>query len=161
MKSVVQHEVLGELTYEEGFWSGKKSLYMNGQPLVKVSKNVFQALNGELITLKGNFIRGTTATIGGETIVFVPPCKWYEYILAILPFLLNVVWGNSTALYNIIPIVGGAIGGFISAIFVVANFICFKQTRNIFLKISITIVTLALSFAVCYGVALGIIAIFG
>lgn len=158
MKFTIQHERLGELTCEENFWTGKKNLYINGQKLDNPAKNVFQTPEGETITLKSNFFRGTTANIGSESIVLVAPCKWYEYILSLLPFLLIMVWGNSVALCEIIPVVGGAIGGLISGLCVGINLVACRKVKNIFLKILIILLVTGLCFLVCYLVALAMLA---
>ena len=42
--------------------------------------------------------------------------KWYEYILALIIPIFVLTWGNSVYLCSIFPIVGGAIGGAISAL---------------------------------------------
>ena len=158
MKSVIQHERLGEITYEESAWTGKKTLSINGHPLDKTAKNMFRTYDGETIELKGNFFRGTKAFIGTETIILTAPCKWYEYVLAALPFILIMIWGNSPALCAIIPAVGGAIGGLIAALFVVGILAICRKVKNVFLKILIAIVMTGLCFLVCYLIALAMLA---
>ena len=39
MKKSIIHPSYGEIVYEEGIWSGKKSISINGTPLQKVKKN--------------------------------------------------------------------------------------------------------------------------
>lgn len=63
MKTVVNVENLGQLEYCESFWTGKKSLSVNGSPLEKSSKNTFRLSEGQYITLEGNFIKGSSVTI--------------------------------------------------------------------------------------------------
>ena len=41
MKTVVQNDKLGEVTYEESFWTGKKNIKVNSEYLTKVSKKCF------------------------------------------------------------------------------------------------------------------------
>ncbi len=41
MRVVVQHESLGEIIYEESFWTGKKKLFIGGEELAKISKKNF------------------------------------------------------------------------------------------------------------------------
>ncbi len=38
MKQVVQNEKLGEIVYEESFWTGKKTVSVNGSQLEKFLK---------------------------------------------------------------------------------------------------------------------------
>ncbi|MCH5163191.1 MAG: hypothetical protein J1G38_06860 [Clostridiales bacterium] len=158
MKCVIQHERLGEITYVESPWTGKKSLLINGQQLEKTAKNVFQTADGETVTLTGNFFRGTTATIGAETITLTPPCKWYEYLLAFPPFILILVWGNSVALCRILPVVGGAIGGAIGGVFLVLTMFAVRKVDNILLKILISVLMTGICFVICYLIALAILA---
>lgn len=156
MKQVVQHETLGEIVYEEGAWTGKKTLTINGEQLQKTSKNTFE-LNGEQITLNGNFLKGASITVGGETIQIIPAVKWYEVVLSILPFLLIMIWGNVVELCLIVPVVGGAIGGLISGIFSVSNLIIIKRVDKIWLKILISLGMLAATFGICCGIGYAII----
>ena len=160
MKSVIQHESLGEIIYEESAWTGSKSISINGQRLKKVKRNVFQTPEGDTVTLKGNFVLGTTAVIGTETVALTKPTKWYEYVLSVIPFILIIIWGNSIALCNIVPVVGGAIGGAISAVFVVLNLLLIKKVKNIGLKILIAVVTTGLCFLICYLIAIAILSMF-
>ena len=41
MKSVIAHPVYGEIVYEESFWTGKKSIKIDGNQLIKLGKKVF------------------------------------------------------------------------------------------------------------------------
>lgn len=159
MKCVIQHERLGEITYEESFWTGKKTLYVNGQALTKTARNVFQTSEGETIKLTGSFFTGIKANIGTEAVQLIAACKWYEYVLSVLPFILIMVWGNSVALCSIIPVAGGAIGGLIGGVFFALNMLFCRKTNNIFLKILICIVTTGICFLICYGIALAILSI--
>lgn len=158
MRQVVQHEKIGEIVYEEGFWTGKKSLYINGEQLEKTSKTTFTANSGEQVTLTGNFLKGVSAGIGGETVQIVPAIKWYEIVLSVLPFLLIMIWGNVVELCKIVPVVGGAIGGFISALLSVTNVIIIKRVDKIWLKIVISVAMLAATFGICCGIGYAIVA---
>ncbi|MCH5156053.1 MAG: hypothetical protein J1F69_05535 [Clostridiales bacterium] len=157
MKNVIKHERFGEITYEESIWTGKKSLYLNGQKLDSTSKNIFQTPSGETIELKGNFFSGISAVVGAETIAVMPGCKWYEYVLSLIPILI-MVWGNTVALCKIIPIVGGAIGGGISGLFIALTLFIIKKIHNVFLKILFAIAMTGICFFICYLIALAILA---
>lgn len=158
MKCVIKHERLGEITYEESFWTGKKSLYLDGQILNSTAKNVFQTANGETITLTGNFFTGTKGSIGGETITFTQPFKWYEYVLSAIPFLLVLIWGNVVALCEIVPIIGGAIGGAIGGLFLALNLVVLRKLRKVYLKILVSVGMTGLCFLICYLIALAVLA---
>ena len=159
MENTVQHEKLGTITYEESFWTGRKSLSLNGNKLNQVSKNVFQTPDGTTITLKGNFLLGTKATVGTETIVLSPALKWYEIVLSIVPFIFIVVWGNVVTLCKIIPIIGGALGGAFCGLFIVLNLFFIKKVKNIFIKILITIGCFGLCFLICFLLGLAFLSI--
>ncbi len=159
MKNIIKHEQLGEIVYEESFWTGKKNITINGKTAEKLSKTEFRTESGEKISVVGNFLAGTKATIGSRAIELTPKIKWYEYILAVLPFVLIMIWGNIVALCKIVPIVGGAIGGLISGIFSMLNLFVIKRVRQVWLKILITVVALGLTFLACYLVALAILSV--
>lgn len=158
MKQVVQHETIGEIVYEESAWTGKKTLTINGEQLQKTSKTTFVKNDGEQVTLNGNFLKGASITVGGETIQVVPAVKWYEIVLSILPFLLIIIWGNVVELCMIVPVVGGAIGGLISGIFSVSNLIIIKRVDKLWLKILISVGMLAATFLICWAIACAILA---
>ena len=157
MKQVVQHETYGEITYEESFWIGKKVLYINNQPLKKISKNTFETDTGEIITLKGNYLYGVSATIGSETIQLTAKVKWYEIVLSLIPFIFILFWGNSTALVNIFPIVGGAIGGAIGGLFAMLNLLTIKGVKAVWIKILISLGMFAAAILICFAIAMAII----
>ncbi|MCI6357331.1 MAG: hypothetical protein MR766_01685 [Erysipelotrichaceae bacterium] len=68
------------------------------------------------INITGNFVKGSTLTINGDSYKISENLKWYEYVLAILPFVFILIWGNVPALVQILPVIGGAIGGVVSAL---------------------------------------------
>ena len=157
MKTIVQHETYGTIEFEESFWTGKKNLTVNGERLNKTAKNLFQTANGETVTLTGSYLTGSKITLGGETIALTPTVKWYEILLSILPLLLVMVWGNSVALCQIVPVVGGAIGGAISALLSFLNLLIIKGVKPIFLKILISVVILGATFGICAGIGAAIV----
>ncbi len=159
MKNTIKHDELGEIIYEESFWTGKKNITINGTATEKVSKTEFRTANGEKVSIVGNFLAGTKATIGDKSVELTPKIKWYEYILAILPFILIIIWGNVGALCKIVPVVGGAIGGLISGIFSMLSLFVIIRVRQVWLKILIAIAALGLTFLACYLVALIILSI--
>lgn len=158
MKQIIQHEKLGEIVYQESFWTGKKTIEMNGNTLEKISKTTYKTANGDHVELKGNFFKGATLVIGEDSVRVTPPIKWYEIVLSILPFILIMVWGNSVALCKLVPVIGGAIGGGISALLCCANIIIIKRIDKIWLKIIISIAMLAATFGVCCGIGYAMIA---
>ena len=161
MKSTVQNATWGEIVYSESFWTGKKEIFINGTQLKKINKNTFSYENGETqetVMLSGNFFKGTTIGIGGELITMCPHAKWYEIMLAILPFITIIIWGNVPALFAIIPVVGGAIGGMISAGLGFLSMMMMKSLKNAWQKVLVGLAMFAATFLVCFVVAIGIVA---
>lgn len=158
MKQTIKHETLGEIVYQENFWTGKKDIFINGSQLEKTAKNVYQIADGETAELKGNFFKGATLSIGSENIRVAPPIKWYEIVLSILPFILIMIWGNSVALCKLVPVIGGAIGGAISALLSAANMVIIKRIDKIWLKILISIAMLGATFGICCGLGYAFVA---
>ncbi len=157
MKQIIKHEIYGEIIYEESALSGKKSISINGIEATKLDKNTFKIDNTK-ITLTGNLLTGANVIIDTETILLTPKLKWYEIALSILPFILNIIWGNSVALCEIIPVVGGAIGGAICGATIIINMYLIKNIKQIWLKVIVSIAVLAASFLICYLIALAILA---
>lgn len=160
MKVTVNHPVHGEIVFEENFWTGKKKLSVNGKKFQKVGKKTFAGEGDKTFFLEGNFLTGNRLQAGNEEIVLTPALKWYEVVLSVLPFLLILIWGNSVALCNIVPVVGGAIGGGMGAIFGMANVMLIKSVKNVFLKILISLGITALTFLAGYLVALAVLSAF-
>ena len=79
MKVTAQHNVYGQIDYEEDFWTGKKSLTINGTKLQKQNKNTFvwnQEGEALLCRIKGNFITGSKLEIGQDTVELTPAAAW-------------------------------------------------------------------------------------
>ena len=157
MKEVIQHETYGEIVYEESFWTNKKSLTVNGVSASKISKKAFQMPDGKTATVQGNFISGACLLVDSEWIRLTPKLKWYEIALAVIPFILIMVWGNVVALCQIVPVVGGAIGGGLSALFSVAGLVLIKRAKPIWLKIVIAVAVTAATFGICCGIGYAIL----
>ncbi|MBQ9118313.1 MAG: hypothetical protein IJY11_03825 [Clostridia bacterium] len=153
MRDTIKHDVYGYITYDESFWSGKCTVQFDGQYLEKTGKKTFvkQTEDGVInVAVKGNFITGVKLVINGEELQVVPAIKWYEVVLSAAIFVLILVWGNNVALCSVVPVVGGAIGGFISALFAVLNVIIVKRIKNVWLKILVSLGMMGLTFLLCY-----------
>lgn len=157
MKQTIQHEKYGEILYNENFWTGKKSLSMNGAPLTKISKKEFQTANGVTGTVTGSFLSGACLSIGGETIRLTPKITWYEIVLCLLPFILIMIWGNVVELCLIVPVVGGAIGGAISGMLSVVSLFVMRSVKPVWAKILIGIGFVGATFGICCGIGFAII----
>lgn len=157
MKQTIQHEKYGEILYNENFWTGKKSLSMNGAPLTKISKKEFQTANGVTGTITGSFLLGACLSIEGETIRLTPKITWYEIVLCLLPFILIMIWGNVVELCLIVPVVGGAIGGAISGMLSVVSLFVMRSVKPVWAKILIGIAFVGATFGICCGIGFAII----
>jgi hypothetical protein len=93
MQVTVSHPTYGIITYDEGFWTGKKTILFDGIPLVKIKKNIFQlpadpTVEGSsplTVTVKGSYIGGITLTVGDEVITLTQKAATSDYVLGILP----------------------------------------------------------------------------
>ena len=142
----------GEINYEENVWTGKKKVTINGVQLTSVNKTTFNYdYNGTLVEVKitGNIYTGCNLTIYDEAYEIYTKTAWYEYILAILPFILVIVWGNSVALCKIVPVIGGAIGGAISGVFSFVSLSVMKSIKSPLFKVLIGVICLIATFVVC------------
>ena len=157
MKEIIKDEKYGEIIYNENAWTGKKELSISNKVLEKVDRSTFKMEDGKEVKLSGNYFSGVKLNIDSDTIVLSQGLKWYEYVLSFLPFILILIWGNSVALCEIVPIVGGFVGGLISAVFSFLNLIILKKLKNIWLKVLVSVATLGLTFLVCFLIALAIL----
>ena len=99
MKVTVNVPECGLIDFQESAWTGRKTLLQNGKECAKLGKNQFLLENGETAEIKGNFLRGAVLYIRGKEYRLTPAAKWYEYVLAVLPLLFNLIWGNVVALF--------------------------------------------------------------
>ena len=157
MKSEITNQNYGKILYTESFWTGKRTLFVEGKMLEKSGKKEFTMPDGKIGVLKGNTLTGVSLCVGVDVISLTPKLKWYEVVFSILPFIFIMVWGNSTALCAIFPVVGGAIGGGIAGLCVAGNLFLVKLTNNIFLKILISLIVFAACVFACYGIAMAIL----
>ena len=161
MKTFVNHEVYGQIVYDESFWTGKKNLMVNGKYLTKIDKKTFFYSDGEkkqYFIIGGNFVKGAFVTAGTEKIQLTPPIKWYEALLPILFFIVAMAWSSSVKLVTIFPIAGGAIGGLIDGLGVVFSILAMKSIKNVPLKLlawlGISALTILVNFiATCFIIA--------
>ena len=164
MKSSVNHAKYGLIEYEEGFWTGKKILTINGVRLTKQKKNVFilDGADGALtFKLSGNMLTGAFATIDGEVIQLIAPLKWYEIVLTVFIPVFVIVWGNSLMLCSIFPMIGGAIGGAISGIAACVNLTLMKKISSTPLKLLAWLGVFVATVLVCFVAAIIFIVLLG
>lgn len=161
MTQTIMHPVYGTISYEESFWTGKRTLAINGKSLKKAKKNVYTLQEGETTltaTLKGNLMSGVSMVIDGAEITVTPKTTGLEWFLSMLPLLVVVVWGSNLNLCSIIPVAGGAVGGLIGGLAMVYCALHIKE-KTMGQKILISLLATVITFLIC--AALGFVLVLG
>ncbi len=156
MQVVVNNPTYGEIVYNESFWTGKRTLKINGAEAKRLEGKNY-AINDTMARLKGSYIGGVKLVIGVDEIEIVPSPKWYEILCALFLLVFVTVWGNSVALCSIVPLVGGVIGGAIAGVCAVLSIFLMKMTNNVGFKLLIWLGMFALTVLSCFIVALALI----
>ena len=159
MKQVINHPVHGEIIYKESFWTGKKTITVGGVEARRVSKKDYK-LDDKMIFLKGSFLTGSSIYMDGEMIQLCPKAKWYEIVLAIIPFLFLLIWGNSVVLCSILPVIGGGIGGALGAIAGFVSMLLMKGVKQPVGKIIIGLVVTAFTIFIGFLLAVAFVLLF-
>ena len=156
MKEFINHPEYGVIVYEESFWTGKKSLTVNGVATYPVSKREFM-IGGKRAVIKGSVLTGATLSIEGETIELSKRPTWYEILLSGLPFIFLMVWGNSEDLCAIFPVVGGALGGGLGGAGIVTALLLMKKTKSPLYKVLIGLGILVATVLIAFLLAIAIL----
>ena len=152
MKASVYHEFYGEIVYFENVWTGKTEIMIGGMALEKVGKKSYllPTPEGKIpVGIRGNMLTSVQLTIGTVTVTVVDKPTWYEYVLAILPFVSVMIWSSSVTLCSIIPVIGGVIGGAICGAFMIVSLVSMKKCRNTVNRILVGLGVVVAAFAVC------------
>lgn len=156
MKIVKNHPDFGEIIYSESAWTGKKSITINGVKAIPLSKKVFMA--GDIrLTLSGNSLTGLDLLVGMKIVELISKPKWYELLLAILPFVFLMVWGNSISLCEIFPVVAGGLGGALAGGLGVVSLSTMKKTRSVILKLLVGVIFFAVIILIANALAVAIL----
>ena len=156
-----QDATYGEIVCEEGFLGNVKSIIVNGVPATKVNKTSFVFVHEDEqvnITIKMNDKKGVDLCIGEKTYQVKEPRKWYEMILAWVPLVFIIVWGNSPSAVKLFPVVGGAIGGAIAGLFACISLAVMSRVNKGWQKVLVGLGCFVLAILVCYLVAVVILA---
>lgn len=160
MKYTVENSELGRIEYDENFWTGKKLIVIDGKPLLKQGKNLYQYNDGEnvkTVNLMGSFFSGVKVSCEGVTVEVLRPLKWYEIALSVSIFALIMVWGNNPYLCSIIPVVGGALGGVVSAVGVCLYLVFVRKEKPLWQKLVYWAGCLVGTFLVCALLAMALL----
>ncbi len=163
MEKVIQHDTYGTILYNEGDWSGKKKIKINDVELQKIGRNKWTyEFGGETleVSVKGSFLMGAALTIGNEKIQVTEKPTWYSYVLSVLTVAFVIIWGASVTLVKIFPIVGGALGGGISALYAVLNLYLAGKVKSAGYKLLIGLGMFAAAVLTCYLLGVGIVGTF-
>ena len=154
MRVILQVPDIGEILYEESYWTGKKTVTINGKSYQKASKTTYVYMDGEkehYITVTGSFLSGVSVTLGnGVTVKITEKPAWYEWLLSGAGFLFVLIWGNVPVSADIFPVVGGAIGGGIAAIFAIFSLMLIRDKKEIWKKVLIAVAFFAVTVLICH-----------
>lgn len=156
MQSTISHPTYGIISYEESFWTGKKTILFDGVPLQKVNKTTYTLPADPsdpesapvTFTVKGNMVGGVTMTDGIETITLSQKASTSDYVLGILPGVLFFLF-----------ILQGAIGGAIAGMMSVGGIMLMKSRPNMKQKLLISLGASAVIIVV--GVGLVVLLLLG
>ena len=157
MKTEKINEYFGKIVLNESAWTGKKDILINGQPLVKIGKNIYSYTEYDKtyqVYVKGSFLTGLSLIIDGKNIELTKKPAWYEFILAWFPLAFILIWGNIPSLIEIFPVISGAIGGLITGVFAIISMLGMKSTKNILFKLLIGFGCIVASIFICFLLAL-------
>lgn len=145
---LVKNENGKEFVMEQGFWTGKTKLFVDGEELVKVDKKSYR-YNDEIVSIKGNFLSGVTLNFSQSESVAICANKWYEFVLIYMPYL-----------YVAIGVLFGAIGGALSAFAAISccvlNAYILRSKGNLVVKIILCIVLFIALFFVWFIITINI-----
>ncbi len=162
MKASKEIENVGTVRYEENAWTGKKSLFLDGVKLTKLSKTKFEYVKDETVTqflIDGNILRGVSLIVNGVKYELIQKIAWYEYIASFIGFLFILVWGNVPALCKIFPVVDGAIGGLFGALGAVLGILMMRLSKKPVIRILIGLAGSVIAVLICFLIGLAIVKI--
>lgn len=128
-----------ELYFEEGFWTGKRTIKYNNVILTKIKNNLYEYKNGEIteqFKIKGNQFFGLTINMFGNEIELTRKLFWYEIAMSLIVFIPCILFGA----------IGGAFGGG----FGFTNLVIIRNIDKWWLKLIISIQFAAISLLLSY-----------
>lgn len=151
MKIVINNEQTKnkDLYYEEGFWTGKRTITYNGILLKKIKMNLYEYDDGEKIEqfqIKGNQLFGVSINMFGNNVEVSRKLTWYEIVMAVLVFIPCILFGA----------IGGAIGGALGF----TNLTIIRQVEKVYLKVIISAQFLIAGFLLSYLIGYVVLKVF-
>ena len=138
-----------DLYYEEGFWTGKRTITYNGVLLKKIKMNLYEYDDGEKIEqfqIKGNQLFGVSISMFGNNVEVSRKLTWYEIVMAVLVFIPCILFGA----------IGGAIGGALGF----TNLTIIRQVEKVYLKVIISAQFLIAGFLLSYLIGYVVLKVF-
>lgn len=126
------------IIYKESFWTGKREIIIDGNPVKKVKKNNY-IYDDEVYSLKGSFLFGSQLVKNDNKIILVPKLTALEIVFVILPLILVFI--------------GGAVGGLCGALAAIIFAAVARSVKSSALKIVLGISVTLCAFVVWYFVA--------
>lgn len=160
MKVTVENEKYGIVEYKENFWTGKREISVDGKEYKHKIKNVYVNSSGEKVKLSGSYFSAVRLMVIDTYVEVVPKTTAFEYILAILPFIVIILWGNAPYLCSILPVVGGIIGGSISIFAGMMEIKIMRLFKSFILKFLVAAIIFAANMFVCHLIACAILGVF-
>ena len=156
MKEIINHPTYGQILYDESIWTGKRKITVNGISATPISKKEF-LINGKRAVIKGSYYTGIKMYIDSDIIELSPTPKWYELVLALIPIMFSITWGNSVTLCSIFPVLGGGIGGVLSALCSLTYLLFMIKEKNPLKKILIGLAGVVVTILALYIGAISLI----
>ena len=122
-----------KISYYEDFWTGKKTIIINGQILKKVDKKTYK-YEDEYCFVKGNYFTGVELTIGVQRVTVVRKLTVFETILCFLPLLMVIL--------------GGAVGGVCGGMACAFNAAFIRKNDKVILQILCSLASAVVAFVV-------------
>ena len=149
MRLEKEHELIGKIEYTESFWTGRRNITVNGIALNRINNKNFE--HDDLkATVMGSILSGIVINVNGTYVTMCNKSTPLEYVLAFIPLVLIIIWGNSPKLCSIIPVVGGMLGGAISGGCGACALIFMKLQKKTISKIIVALIALVVSFVLCF-----------
>lgn len=144
--------------YNESFWTGKKSLTIDGKPATKIARKQLRCEEGENsvdYNIKGSFLTGVSILSSkGENIVLAKN-KWYDWLFIFLP-LLGMIFGVAFC-----GAIGGALSGLMCFSATVVNAVLSRTKLPLAGKIPLQILVTVVANGIWFGIyCLVVVAIF-
>lgn len=149
-------EKYGEIVYNESAW-GTQRLTIGGIECKKIARRKFAYKTEELeqeFLIQGSFLFGVKISANGQVVCSQAGPKWYEILLAVLPFIFVLTWSNIPKLAWIMPLVGGAVGGALGGIMMVLSLVCMRLVDKPIYKVLLGIIFFCATIGITYAFGL-------